>query len=56
VKEWEAMGLDELIDAQLYMHSRRRCGDSLPEKKVVFLFQPLAQSGRGIEEPKSLEV
>jgi hypothetical protein len=22
VKEWKAMGLDALIDAQLYMHSR----------------------------------
>jgi hypothetical protein len=37
-KEWEAMGLDALIDAQLYMHNRRQCDDSLPEKKDVFLF------------------
>jgi hypothetical protein len=39
-KEWEAMTLDTLIDAQLYMHSRRHCDDSLPEKKDAFLFQP----------------
>jgi hypothetical protein len=32
-KEWEAMGLDELIDTQLYMRRRRQCDDSLPEKK-----------------------
>jgi hypothetical protein len=39
-KEWEAMALDTLIDAQLYMCSRRHCDDSLPKKKDVFLFQP----------------
>jgi hypothetical protein len=37
-KEWEAMGLDTLIDAQLYMRSRRQCDDSLPEKKMNFCF------------------
>jgi hypothetical protein len=55
-KEWEAMGLDAVIDAQLYMRSRRQCDDSLPEKKDDFMFQPPTQSGRGIEEPKSLKV
>jgi hypothetical protein len=53
-KEWEAMRLDALIDAQLYMRSKRQCDDSFPEKKM--LFQPPAQFGRGIEELKSLEV
>jgi hypothetical protein len=32
------MGLNALIDAQLYMRSRRQCDDSLPEKKVYFCF------------------
>jgi hypothetical protein len=49
------MGLDALSDAQLDMRSGRQCDDSLTEKNV-FLFQPPAQSGRGIEGPKSLEV
>jgi hypothetical protein len=50
------MGLDTLIDTQLYMRSRRQCDDSLPEKKDDFLFQPPMQSGHGIEEAKSLKV
>jgi hypothetical protein len=50
------MGLDVLIDAHLYMRNRRQCDDSLTEKKDAFLFQPPAQSRRGIEEPKSLDV
>jgi hypothetical protein len=50
------MGLDALINAQLYMCSRRQCDDSLHEKKDVFLFQSPAQSERRIEEPKSLKV
>jgi hypothetical protein len=29
------MGLDALIDAQLYMHSRQQCDDSHPEKKCL---------------------
>jgi hypothetical protein len=37
-KEWEAMGLDTLIDAQPYMCSRRQCDDSLLEKKMPFCF------------------
>jgi hypothetical protein len=35
---------------QLYVGGRRRDDDSFPEKKGNFLFQPLAQSGRGCEE------
>jgi hypothetical protein len=35
--EWEAMGLDALINAQLYMHNRWQCDDSLL-KKDAFLF------------------
>jgi hypothetical protein len=50
------MGLDVLIDAQLYICSRRQCDDSFPRKKDVFLFQPPVQSGRGMEELKNLEV
>jgi hypothetical protein len=50
------MGLDALIDARLYMRSRRQCDNSLPERKDVFLFQPSTQSGRMIEELKNLEV
>jgi hypothetical protein len=50
------MGLDALINAQLYMRSRRQCDDSLHEKKDVFLFQPTAQFRHGIEELKSLKV
>jgi hypothetical protein len=50
------MELDALIDDQLYMHNRRQCDVSLPEKKDAFLFQPPAQSRRGIEEPKSFKV
>jgi hypothetical protein len=37
-KEWEVMGLDAIIDAQFYMHSRQQCDDSLPEKKISFYF------------------
>jgi hypothetical protein len=48
--------LDALIDAQLYMRSRRQCDDSLPEKKDAFLFQQPVQSRREIEELNSLEV
>jgi hypothetical protein len=55
-KEWEVMGLDALIDARLYMRSRRQCDNSLPERKDVFLFQPSTQSGRMIKELKSLKV
>jgi hypothetical protein len=29
------MGLDALIDAQLYMRSRRQCDDSLPKKRCL---------------------
>jgi hypothetical protein len=32
------MGLDALIDAQLYMCSRRQCDDSLPNKNMYFCF------------------
>jgi hypothetical protein len=56
VEDWEVMGLDALIDAQLYMRCRRQCDDSHPKKKYAFLFQPPVQSGRRIEEPKNLEV
>jgi hypothetical protein len=52
----EVMGLDALSNALLYMRSRRQYDDSLLEKKDVFLFQPPAQSRRGIKETKSLEV
>jgi hypothetical protein len=55
-KEWEAVGLDAFIDTQLYMRSKQQCDDSLSEKKDVFLFQAPAQSERGIDETKSLEV
>jgi hypothetical protein len=37
-KEWEAMGLDALIDDQLYMHNKRQCDDWLSEKKMPFCF------------------
>jgi hypothetical protein len=37
-KEWEAMGLNTFIDAQLYMLNWRQCDDSLPEKKMHFCF------------------
>jgi hypothetical protein len=56
-KEWEAMGLDALIDAQLYMHSRRQCDDSLPEKKrclSILTTHAICTRDRGVE--KSLEV
>jgi hypothetical protein len=32
----KVMGLDALSDTQLYMRSRRKCDDSLPEKKMPF--------------------
>jgi hypothetical protein len=45
-KEWEAMGLYALIDAQLYMRSRRQCDDSLLDKKMHFCFNhPRNQDG-----------
>jgi hypothetical protein len=46
-KEWEAMGLDALINAQLYMHSRRQYDDSLPEKKMPFYFNHLRNPDAG---------
>jgi hypothetical protein len=49
------MGLDSLIDAQLYMCSRQQCDDSLPEEKDGFLFQPTTHSRCGIEELKHLQ-
>jgi hypothetical protein len=49
------MGLDVLSGAQLYiLQATVRQFVSL--EKDVFLFQPPAQSGRGIEKPKSLKV
>jgi hypothetical protein len=35
-KEWEAMRLAALIDAQLYMRNRQQCDDSLLEKRDAF--------------------
>jgi hypothetical protein len=37
---------------QLYRRNRQQFDDSLPQKKVHFLFQQPMQSGRGIEELK----
>jgi hypothetical protein len=46
-KEWEVMGLDALINAQLYMRSRRQYDDSLSEKKMPFCFNYLRNPDAG---------
>jgi hypothetical protein len=35
------MGLDKLSGAQLYMHNKRQCDDSFPQKKMHFCFNHL---------------
>jgi hypothetical protein len=51
-KEWEAMGLDALIDAQLYMRSRRWCDDLLLERKIPFCFNHPRNPNLGLRSQK----
>jgi hypothetical protein len=48
-QEQEMMERSRSNGDQLYVGSRQRDGDSFPEEKGNFLFQPPAQSGRGCE-------
>jgi hypothetical protein len=51
-KEWEAMGLDALINAQLYMRSKQQCDDSLLKKKIHFCINHPRNPDTGLRSQK----